>query len=95
MSKEITRLIEDIDKVIFSPEPLSEEDLPLISKLCWEAIRHGDDYVDEKLSDYQAKIAHIRSLKHPARKSVLVGELVRGLRLASKQLSTILAKKNG
>jgi hypothetical protein len=93
MSCTITKLIEEIDRVIYSPNSLSDEDLPLISRLCWEAIQQGDDYVDEKLSDYQIRISHITSLKTPSRKAALLAELVRSLRLAKKQLATIRDQK--
>jgi hypothetical protein len=89
----ITKLIEEIDRVIYSPNSPSDEDLPLISRLCWEAIQQGDDYVDEKLSDYQIRISHITSLKTPSRKAALLAELVRSLRLAKKQLATIREQK--
>jgi hypothetical protein len=95
MSCTITRLIDEIDRVIYSPNTPSEEDLPLIARLCWEAIQQGDDYVDEKLADYQSRVAHIRTLKLPARKVELIAELVRDLRHARRQLSTIRAQKDG
>ncbi len=89
MDCELTNIIEDIDGVLYSEDLFSDENIALLRNVCYRAIRNGDDYIDQKISDYSSNITRILGSKSQSRSDELMRDLLRRLSAVKKQLATI------